>query len=371
VDIRARLRSKRFEWGWGFSPRDVEAYGFDKGRPYREAARYLGYRTYKEKVRPKVNYPAARWLVENKWIFYQLADIAALPVPPTLGIVHPIFGVSWGGDRPLQTVPDVLAELRRVRPDQFVAKPCGGQQGRGVIIANRVDYSTGNAVTLSGERIGLQRLAERMLSSSPMRGVPGYLLQHFVRQHPFFASLSPFTTNTVRLVTFIAASGRVDVPLGMVRIGRSGAMADNPDQGGIGVSVDLETGILGRGTTKAAIGVALTHHPDTGEKFEGRIIPDWHAIVDLVRRAATMAPGLRAIGWDVVLTEAGPLIIEANADWNARLQAVSGGWLSKPGVRGELSHFGITLPDGRLMPGAIRDAKRLLRGKVRAVVRSR
>jgi hypothetical protein len=41
-------------------------------------------------------------------------------------------------------------------------------------------------------------------------------------------------------------------------------------------------------------------------------VPNWHIAIDSVIKAAEKLPQCRLIGWDVAITENGPLLIEGN-----------------------------------------------------------
>ena len=46
----------------------------------------------------------------------------------------------------------------------------------------------------------------------------------------------------------------------------------------------------------------------------GREIPLWKEAMAMVKRAAEMIPSVKYIGWDVAISENGPLFIEGNHD---------------------------------------------------------
>lgn len=126
---------------WGYQSSDVDVYGFNDGRPIRDAARYLGYDWYLSHVRPVLNAQWAKPLTESKWVFYRFADALGLPTPHTLGLFDSTYGVSWDGQRRLQRVPQVLEELALRRPGGLVLKPVGGGQGKQLLILDSIDHS--------------------------------------------------------------------------------------------------------------------------------------------------------------------------------------------------------------------------------------
>ena len=56
----------------------------------------------------------------------------------------------------------------------------------------------------------------------------------------------------------------------------------------------------------------FTHHPDTGNTIEGSVLTGWKEAVSVVLRAQQALPELRATGWDVAITEDGPVLVETN-----------------------------------------------------------
>jgi len=57
----------------------------------------------------------------------------------------------------------------------------------------------------------------------------------------------------------------------------------------------------------------IERHPDTGEQFEGRIIPRWKEVCDEATRLARLLPMIPYIAWDIALLESGICIIETNS----------------------------------------------------------
>ncbi len=358
------VRLARARVAWGLRRDDLEVYGFADGRrPLEEASRFLGYDWHLRHVRPRLNPPASRALTEDKWVFYRLVAGFDLPVPPTLGLFDATFGTSWDGRRPMRTVPQVLAEVARQRPAGLVLKPVGGGQGQQLLILDEVDHASGRAVTRTGRATTLEA-AVGGLDPAGVRGYTGYVVQEPVPDHPGLHRIAPTTTNTVRVVTVVLGDGSAHVQAAMLRLGRTGRMSDNAHAGGITVGVDTATGELGWGRTIASP-THLHAHPDTGVRFTGWVLPSWPEVLDLCRRAAVLVHGLRSVGWDVVVTPAGPVLLEGNALWGLHVQAHSDGWLADPVVRGQLEALGVPLPTG----SALRHLPDHLASRARGVLR--
>ncbi|MCZ2817343.1 sugar-transfer associated ATP-grasp domain-containing protein [Modestobacter sp. VKM Ac-2984] len=342
------LQRSKLVWLWGFRPADIPAYGFDGRRPTTDAGRYLGSDWNRRFVQDVVNDPRNHVLTEHKWVFYRFADGFGLPVPPTIGFFDSVQGVSWDGQRPMRTVPQVLAELDRERPSGLVVKPAGGGQGAQIVILDRIDHATGTATTRTGEETSLEQVLAA-LDPGGERGVSGYVLQHAVRNHPELEPLAPTTTNTCRVLTTVAEDGTSHVHGASIRLGRRGGMIDNWGSGGVSIPIDVTTGVMGPGILKGAPG-DLTDHPDTGERFAGRQLPLWQETTELCRRAAVLFPGLRFLGWDVVIGPDGPVLLEGNVHWSLRgsQMLAAEGWLADPDTRERLEGLGVPLPTGRV-----------------------
>ena len=57
-------------------------------------------------------------------------------------------------------------------------------------------------------------------------------------------------------------------------------------------------------------------HPDTGEAFDGVVLPDWADARRMVCAAAKQFLPVRTLGWDVAFTPGGPIIVEGNVWWD-------------------------------------------------------
>lgn len=62
--------------------------------------------------------------------------------------------------------------------------------------------------------------------------------------------------------------------------------------------------------------IKYENHPITKTLILGFKIPFWDEIVEMITEAAWIVPQVRTVGWDVAVTQEGPLIIEGNDNWN-------------------------------------------------------
>ena len=62
--------------------------------------------------------------------------------------------------------------------------------------------------------------------------------------------------------------------------------------------------------------------------FENIQLPYWNDVINLVLNLAIQFPQIKAIGWDIALTEKGPIVVEANNDYHIGMSEIaSGGYL--------------------------------------------
>lgn len=174
---------------------------------------------------------------------------------------------------------------------QFVAKPLDGTCGRGVEFIEVSEHST------------ISNLYDMLKKGKQ------YLVEEYIIQHPDISKIYPLSVNTLRLVT-IRNQDKVHLVFSSMRIG-NGLKVDNLNSGGMAVIIDMKTGeICSPGADKD--GKAYFHHPITEIPLVGQKIPLYHESVELVKKAALEFREIGYVGWDVAVTENGPVIIEAN-----------------------------------------------------------
>ena len=135
-------------------------------------------------------------------------------------------------------------------------------------------------------------------------------IEELVIQNKEWSKLNPKSLNTIRVVTY-CLNDQAKVIFAVARIGSGKSIVDNFHQGGVGVKVNIEKGCLeGNAIDKAnneSEYTSVTH-----VKVDGFKIPYFDEIVKMTTEAAKVEPNVNIVGWDVALTDNGPLIIEGN-----------------------------------------------------------
>jgi hypothetical protein len=263
-----------------------------------------------------------RALYDNKLIFNRyFGDSIGLSVAEIYGVYDPAVGRTRDG-RSLRTAAELDQWLRGFQGDGFAFKPAEGGRGRQIRIFDRPDgEGSGTWLTLAGERFDADALTgfagqTGALEARDLKAHPhAYLLQERLRPHPALAALvgGP-TLCTARVVTIVALDGTPRIIAAMFKIQPGTTGVDNLDRGAVGCWVDPDSGTLSEGRTRSADG-EVTRVPGTERTFVGFRLPHWTEVKQVALKAAAAFPWARAIGWDIAITEGGPVLIEGNERW--------------------------------------------------------
>jgi hypothetical protein len=177
------------------------------------------------------------------------------------------------------------------RHEYIIVKPADGMCGKGI------------------EKIATQETNANDLFSR-LTADKKFVVEQCVEQHPDVAALYPHSVNTMRLVSIMDDSGEVHIVFRAMRLGAGGGVVDNFNSGGMFVLVGEDGTISSDAINKET--TIFTSHPDTGVRFVDTKIPFYTESVEMVRYAASKIPKLRYVGWDVAVTNDGPLLIEVN-----------------------------------------------------------
>lgn len=135
------------------------------------------------------------------------------------------------------------------------------------------------------------------------------LLEQFVTQDPIMRELYPDSVNTIRMITIIDEDNELHIVARVLRIGNGGVI-DNFAAGGMYTMLDENGVALYPGVDRNS---EIYHeHPVTGVKIVGFQVPQYEAVLALLDDAARRVPDVRYVGWDIALTETGPILIEGN-----------------------------------------------------------
>ena len=151
------------------------------------------------------------------------------------------------------------------------------------------------------------------------------IMEDFVQQHEDLQRLSPNSLNTVRFITQLKNDGSVDIVGASLRMGIL-KNTDNLSSGGITCKIDVETGKLdSKGYAFDITQPLCDVHPVSGITLVGFEVPHWEKVKAMCIKAASKYSDNRSVGWDVAIKQDGPLLIEGNHDWGARVWQMPAG----------------------------------------------
>lgn len=311
------LRARGEAWRHGFTSRDYVLLNLEENDPNE----YLSYLDQARSVAPALN-EAYMDVLRNKLAFYRATRPYVDCVPETFGTVrNGQFDAVGPGDGPERFPPVVERE------GAVVVKPIAGTMGRDVY---KVRHD-GDAFTVNGDRHSTAELR------AWVRELDGYFVSSFVEQHPFEDRICAGATNTVRILTAKdPATGELFVASAVHRFGNaSTGPTDNWSGGGFAAPVDVETGELDPLVTySAARGRReIDHHPDSGARVADTYVPEWDRIKRTVLEVARVHEEIPYVGWDVVLSADGPMVLEGNTAPHLALQQLGEGLLTDERVR--------------------------------------
>ncbi len=138
-----------------------------------------------------------------------------------------------------------------------------------------------------------------------------YLVEQTICQHPEMNRLCSSSVNTLRITTVVSDRGNVHVLYALLRIGSGDLEVDNISSGGMYTLLSPDGEITHPAFRDKTVSCHEIH-PATGTRLLGFRVPYFREAVALCCQAATVEPRLRYIGWDVAITENGPVLVEGN-----------------------------------------------------------
>ena len=321
LPLRTRLRVLRR----GFLSESYVLYDLERNNPslyLSDLSRFV--RTFHINGSPHV--------LDDKFVFAVMLDSMGCPTAPLRALVSKGQFTSTETGRRLDEAG--VVDLLRTYPELVVKPRFGGGGGKirflaladGMLLVNKRTLGFPEMVRL------LQRQEEHVVTER-------------IYQHSYAARVYPHSTNTIRIVTMLdVACGTPFIAAAVHRFGTSASLpVDNWSKGGISAALDVDTGRLGAGITFPNRYAARVHerHPDSGEPIAGIRVPSWPRIRDgVLALAARMPLDVPYVGWDVIVTEAGFVVLEGNRYSDVNLLQVHGPLLRDERVRAFYRKYG-------------------------------
>lgn len=340
-DIWRQYRNK------GIALREYYIFEFEK-QPESFRKSFLGFseeRHYLEILNPIKYYE----LSYNKYLTHKVLEHTGIRTAKLYCYYQP-EGKVYDSDEIASSVEDVFRILKAKNVTECVVKHPEGSHGTGVFVVKNIVYSNRTAV--------LTKYNDEEMELSRIVGKDPLIFEGLVHQTAQFSGFNASSVNTVRFMTTLYPDGSAKIIATFLKIGRSGHCVDNAGNGGnVDSGVDVNTGRLFNvlqfdGWRNS---FEIEKHPDSGAQLKDVVIENWDAIKAEVIRFQQAFPYCRAAGWDMAITDEGPVVLEVNDRWDATGQFfICHGW------REEIRDCYFTWKKENRDDGILRDRKRNL-----------
>ena len=226
-------------------------------------------------------------------------------------------GVMYS-EKGFDTDDKVLSELKK-RKDLYI-KPINIGKGIGV---NKLSYFN-NKYYIDYKEVTKLDIRNFLMNRD------NYFISECINQSKELDNIYDKTTNTIRLITIRnPKTNKCEVLFAVQRIGTNETIpVDNGSRGGLVAKIDLKTGVLSSAKSIKRI-VDFENHPDSNNPIKGKKIKNWDKLMKQFTELMEKFPYLYFIAWDIILTEDGPVVIEANTSSGNNIIQVFGGQRNK------------------------------------------
>lgn len=276
-------------------------YGFD--RRGKSSKGYIDEKSFWNKLN-KLNYKRGLTsqvcLLRDKYMFFKYMNENNLPVPQVFAVVK--NGKFYSNNLIEISMSDLKAEK-----DYFVKD---------------IDGECASFVKHIASYEELKGIKKQMAKGS-------YILQRSIHQSEEMNKLNPNSINTLRIVT-VNTKGKIKVLSSLLRVGTSHTgNVDNWAAGGLAIGIQKNGYLKKYGFYKPGHGLKINVHPDSGIVFEEFKVPKLKEAYEMAIKAHKFYYNVGAIGWDIAITEDGPVFVEGNDNFEITLMQACDGPLKK------------------------------------------
>lgn len=263
-------------------------------------------RIYLELLNPVKYYILAR----NKYLTHKILEKTGVRKASLYCYYQP-EGRVCENDEIANNYTDVVRILQSKNVQSCVVKTTESSHGDNVYVVEEVLYDE--------EDCQLKLFNGKVMKLSEILKRQPLIFESIIRQTEQLSSINPSSVNTVRFMTTLYPNNEVKLVATFIKIGRAGHCVDNAGAGGnVDACIDMENGMMKYviqydGWRKIK---QITHHPDTNTQIEGMMIDNWESIKQQVMEFQKAIPYVKAAGWDIAITDEGPVVVEVNDMWD-------------------------------------------------------
>ncbi|WP_371226269.1 sugar-transfer associated ATP-grasp domain-containing protein [Roseovarius sp. 2305UL8-3] len=251
-----------------------------------------------------------RPFVRNKVFYGAMMENLGFPTPRIQAVAS--HNRSFGTIPALREVEQIEQFLLNDARYPLFVKPEVGSGSVGSALIVELDRETRELVLSNGTRVDLRAFATEALEDY----AEGFLFQDAVDQHSDLSDVAGRAVGTIRVVTVMADDEAPQVLYTLWKVPSPKAMSDNYWQdGSMLAEIDKTSGVLkqcrrGSGPDQEV----LDTHPVSQKAFAGMQVPHWEEVLRLATSGHQLMPQFGVFGWDIGITQDGPMIIECNSN---------------------------------------------------------
>lgn len=245
----------------------------------------------------------------DKVLYASLLDRLGLPTPDIQAVASAHRG--YGEIPTLRSAEAIETFLLETAKFPLFGKPTQGSKSVGSVRMISLDPETRMITLGNGAQVGVRTLCEEIFTDFAR----GFVFQSVVEQHKDMTAVAGEALGTVRVVTLATDQG-VKVLYSLWKIPAPDAMSDNFWQkGSMLAELDATTGDVKQVRRGSGMNVEMLDvHPVSGAAFNAVQIPSWDKVIELATKAHSLSPENGILGWDIGVSQDGPVIVECNTN---------------------------------------------------------
>jgi len=180
--------------------------------------------------------------------------------------------------------------------DRIIAKPLNNCGGKGIEVIDLDKSKMKN-------EYNILKIYNALIKNEQ------FLVEEYLIQHEDLSKLYNGSVNSLRILSFLDDNGEVHILNTILRIGNNGSV-DNFSSGGMYTFVNEKGKVYVPAIDEK--GNIFEEHPSSKVKIVGFEVPRYDEIESLIKKIAKIVPTVRYVGWDIVVTNNGLVVIEGN-----------------------------------------------------------
>lgn len=263
-------------WGWYYAARNGNM-----------DVRYIPHTLYYTKIDQYFNARKLGWGFNDKNYYSRI--FVGIKQPET--VIRILGGVLVDGDYHQISVEDALELVCRNK--EVICKPSQ-------------ESGSGRDIEFWNTTADIDKIKNFLTH----RRNKNYIVQKILVQHEELDKVHHNSINTVRVCSLLLDEG-VHVLSSVLRMGVNDSRIDNATAGGITCGINAD-GTLQKYAYSYYSGEQLIQHPQ-GYVFEGKKMPSYEKIIELIKTAHPVIGNFRLVSWDIAIDKnSEPVLIEVN-----------------------------------------------------------